>query len=75
MRVHINAGGRQVEIECGDANVTPESIAAQALAVWERTAGATPPSDGPASGGPVSLGFGASRPASTSMRRPNGVPQ
>lgn len=37
MRVNINANGRQVEIECSDANVTPKDIAAEALAVWRAT--------------------------------------
>lgn len=39
MRVHINAGGREVTIECGDTNVSPKDIAAEALAVWGATAG------------------------------------
>lgn len=49
MKVSINAGGREVEIECGDANVSPRDIADHALAVWRATDGAKP-SEGPAYG-------------------------
>jgi len=50
MKVNINAGGRQVEIECSDANVSPRDIAAEALAVWKATDGSKHDSDGPAYG-------------------------
>lgn len=40
MRVTINAGGREVTIECGDTNVSPKDIVAEALTVWTATAGA-----------------------------------
>jgi hypothetical protein len=49
MKVNINADGRQVEIECSDANVSPRDIAAEALAVWKATDGSKG-SDGPAYG-------------------------
>jgi hypothetical protein len=42
VRVHINAGGRQIEIECGDTNVTPGDIVTLAKAAWDHTAGAEP---------------------------------
>jgi hypothetical protein len=56
MKVNINAGGRQVEIECSDANVSPRDIAAEALAVWKATDG-TKPSEGPAYGFVPQLGL------------------
>lgn len=49
MKVSINAGGREVEIECGDANVTYSDVADKALAVWRDTEGAKH-GDGPAYG-------------------------
>lgn len=63
MKVSINAGGREVVIECGDANVTHEAVADKALAVWHATEGAKP-SEGPAYGfqaerrGTQNLGWG-----------------
>ncbi len=42
MRVHINAAGREITIECGDTNVTPKDIAAEALALWTATDGPEP---------------------------------
>lgn len=50
MRVNVNGGGRQVEIECGDANVTFDAVADKALEVWNATAGAS-------RGGGPALGF------------------
>lgn len=50
MRVHIDAGGREVTIECADANVSAKDIATEALAVWQATDGAKPASEGPAFG-------------------------
>jgi hypothetical protein len=74
VRVHINAGGREVTIECSDANVTTKDVAAEALAVWTATNGAQCPSDGPASAG-LTLGFGATRDPSSTIRRHPGVPE
>lgn len=50
MKVRIDAGGREVEIECSGDNVSVKDIAAEALSVWSATAGAREPSDGPAFG-------------------------
>lgn len=50
MRVQINAGGREVVIDCADTNVSVKDIAGEALAVWAATSGAERPSDGPAFG-------------------------
>lgn len=74
MRVTINAGGREVTIECGDANVTPKDVAAEALATWQATDGAQRPGDGPASAG-VTIGFAATRDPSSTIRRHPGVPE
>jgi len=41
VRVTINAGGREVTIECADSNVSPKDIAAEALTVWTATAGSS----------------------------------
>jgi hypothetical protein len=40
VKVTINAGGREVTIECADANVSPKDLASEALTVWTATAGA-----------------------------------
>jgi hypothetical protein len=40
MKVSINAGGREVTIECDDTNTSPKDVAAETLAVWHATAGA-----------------------------------
>lgn len=53
MRVHINAGGREVTIDCADANVSVRDVTTEALAAWKATDGAQRPSDGPASFGLV----------------------
>ena len=50
MKVRIEAGGRVVEIECADANVTPTEMADKALSVWQATDGAQRVSAGPAYG-------------------------
>ena len=50
MRVKIDAGGRAVEIECSDANVTAKDVADVALQAWHATDGAEKPSEGPAYG-------------------------
>ena len=39
MRVNINAGGRQVEIEVDPTNVSLTDVVALAQATWDRTAG------------------------------------
>ena len=71
MRVDINANGRSVTIECGDANVTYEGVADKALEVWHKTSGRD-------SGGPA-YGFQtqavSERPPSTSSRRSPAVPR
>ena len=38
MKVHIDAGGREVTIECADANVSPREVASEALVLWKATA-------------------------------------
>lgn len=50
MKVRIAAGGREVEIQCDDTNVSPKDIADHALEVWKATEGAKHDSDGPAFG-------------------------
>ncbi len=50
MRVRIDAGGRAVEIECSDANVTAQAVADVAMDAWRGTEGAKRPSEGPAVG-------------------------
>lgn len=39
MRVTVDAGGRKVEIETSDTNVTPKDVAEIAMGMWERTDG------------------------------------
>lgn len=72
MKVRIDADGREVEIECGDANVTYEGVADKALAVWQAT-------DGAGGGGPaygfVSAERSPDRYPSSAMRRTPGVPE
>jgi hypothetical protein len=51
VRVHINAGGREVTVECGDTNTSVREILSEALDAWKATEGAERPSDGPASYG------------------------
>lgn len=50
MKVRIDAGGREVEIECADINMSPRELAAEALAIWRCTDGAAAPSPGPGFG-------------------------
>lgn len=50
MKVSINAGGREVEIECDGVNVTYSDVADKALQVWRGTEGAKN-SEGPGSHG------------------------
>jgi hypothetical protein len=73
MKVRIDAAGRQVEIECGDANVTYEGVADKALAVWQSTDGAGS-NAGPAYGF-VSAERSRDRDPSSAMRRTPGVPE
>lgn len=73
MKVRIDAGGRQVEIECGDTNVSYEGVANKALAVWKETAGANG-SAGPAVGFMSAERSREHDPSSTMRMRP-GVPQ
>jgi hypothetical protein len=49
VKVRIDAGGREVEIECPADNVSPKEIADKVLEVWKETAGAQD-SGGPAFG-------------------------
>ena len=63
MRVKIDAGGRAVEIECSDANVTAKDVADVALQAWHATDGAEKPSEGPACG--FNASFGADPPRIT----------
>lgn len=49
MKVRIDAGGREVEIETSDANMSPKDLADKALEVWQATGGAKT-SEGPAYG-------------------------
>lgn len=49
MKVSINAGGREVEIECDGVNVTYSDVADKALQVWRDTEGAKH-GEGPAYG-------------------------
>lgn len=50
MKVRIDAGGRAVEIECSDANVTAKDVADVALATWHETSGSARGTEGPAYG-------------------------
>lgn len=50
MRVSINAGGREVQIDCPDTNTSVTDVAEQALAVWRATDGAEKGTEGPAFG-------------------------
>lgn len=59
MKVSIDAGGRKVELECSDANVTVDSIGATALELWQATAGSVQPSEGSAFGLSAQLSGGA----------------
>jgi hypothetical protein len=72
VKVRIDAGGREVEIECADANVTADTIGEKALELWRATEGAKA-SEGPAYG--LQAGFGPDRAATTAARRPMGVPE
>jgi len=73
MKVRIDAGGREVEIECSGDNVSVRDVAAEALAMWHSTDGATEPSPGPAFGLAAQLAH--DRPPSSTMRRHPGVPE
>ncbi len=55
MRVDINAGGRQVTVDCSDTNVTVRDILAEALDAWKATEGAKDDN------GPATYGFSAER--------------
>jgi hypothetical protein len=50
VRIKIDAGGRAVEIECSDTNVSPDTVGDKALQLWKETEGAVRPSEGPAYG-------------------------
>jgi hypothetical protein len=73
MKVTINAGGREVGIECADANTSPKDIAAEALALWEATGDGARPvgTEGPAIG--YSAQAARDRLTSSSMRYPMGA--
>lgn len=66
MRVQINAGGREVVIDCADTNVNVKDIAHEALVIWQCTEGVKAPSDGPAFGLAASE-IGTDRPATSAM--------
>jgi hypothetical protein len=50
MKVSISAGGREVVVEVGDVNVSPDQIAAQALKLWLATASDATVGEGPGFG-------------------------
>ena len=50
MKVRINAGGREVEIECPDTNSSAKEVRDLAVEAWKATEGALKPSEGPAYG-------------------------
>jgi len=50
MKVSIDAGGRKVELECPDQNVTYDQVADKALAMWKATDGAATGTVGPGFG-------------------------
>ena len=50
MKVRVNAGGREVEIECTDSNMSPKDVRDLAIQAWQATDGARAPSEGPAYG-------------------------
>lgn len=72
MKVHIDAGGRTVTAECSDTNMTIGHLLAETLVTWRATAGATPPSDGPATYGYINNAAADTDPTST-MRHPMGA--
>jgi hypothetical protein len=65
MKVRIDAGGREVEIECSDTNMDPVRLADKALAVWQATQCVDRP--GPAVG--YSAERSSGREVTSSMRR------
>lgn len=72
MKVHINAIGREVSIECADANTSPKDIAAEALALWKATdPGTAPGTQGPAIGYTAQAAPG--RPPSSTISRSIGI--
>ncbi len=73
MKVRIDAGGRQVEIECGEAGTSYRELADKALEVWTGTEGASS-SEGPAYGF-VSVERSRDRDPSSTIRRHPGVPE
>jgi hypothetical protein len=50
MKVSIEAGGRKVELECPDQNVTYDQVADKVLETWKATDGAATGTAGPAFG-------------------------
>jgi len=38
VKVRIDAGGRAIEIECADANVSVDTVGSKALKLWQETA-------------------------------------
>lgn len=74
MKVSIDAGGREVEIECSDANVSVSAVATEALMLWRATEGATLPAAGPAFGlGLAAVDLATDRTPTTTMRQHPGV--
>lgn len=58
MKVRIDAGGREVEIDCADTNTTPREVAAEALAIWKATGGNDGVGYGFTAGGGMTTGAG-----------------
>lgn len=73
MRARIEAGGRIVEIECGEAGTSYRELADKALEVWSGTEGASK-GQGPAYGF-VSAERSRDRDPSSAIRRHPGVPE
>ena len=71
MRVQINAGGREVTIDCADTNVSVREVAAEALGVWAATEGAKV-SEGPAFGMAASE-IGSGQTATSAMHTTPGI--
>jgi hypothetical protein len=74
VKVRIDAGGREIEIECSDPSATAEGVSLTALALWRATSGAVTPSDGPASFG-LTADRGTDRGPSSTIAVPVDVPQ
>jgi hypothetical protein len=74
VKVRIQAGGREVELESAATGTEIESLAATALALWKATAGAEP-NDGRNLFGLVAAERATERAPSSTMDWPVDVPQ